>query len=166
MLKLLCGTAMILGLAACGAEQSRSGTMAARRDIAAAGPVRAWLPGIILTRVVAEAAQPGTDRRCQLAVTAEVAIEGSKFKGIVLSDAVSGPCEVMVSPNKRFYELTEGTDACGTRVYTGALESAPGASRITVRDNSASACGNKPAGALEVAERDAAGRLLQFAGDW
>lgn len=145
-------------LTACGASPRQSTNASVRRDTSPVG-VRSWLPGLRLNQITTEA----TNSRCRLAMRADIALEGSTLRGIVLSDVMQAPCEVMVSPNKRFYALKPSTSSCGGHVYSGVL---PGLGRIIVRDNSAESCEAKPAGAIEVEETNEAGTVLRYAGDW
>src|SRR5690348_5220957 len=113
-------SALALGsvVTACGADLNRSsatsGGVSASRSSA---PVHAWLPALLLPKVMANSQSDGTDLRCHPALDAEIAIEGAVLRGVVLSDVVLGPSEVMITPNKRFYELHPARDDCGTKVY-------------------------------------------------
>lgn len=165
MNKRLLSLAIAMTTFACGAEQRHgdaSSTASARREAAAgARPVRAWLPSLPLSQVAA------ADQRCAQVLNAELAIEGAVLKGVVLSDDVIADCLVMVSPNKRFFELRpDRDDECGSKIYTGELANSVGAGKITVRDHSGRTCpGGKP-GTIEIDERDAVGRTREFAGSW
>ncbi len=145
---LLVSSALYSGLLACGG--SVHDASAAKAAVSAR---RVWLPAMTLL----QAEHSGTDTRCQMALTAELTVEGSELRGIVLSDYLSGECDAQVGPNKRYYALeAAGDDTCGHKVYRGWLGSAQGTSRLELKDRTSTTCASETAGTFELLEHTSA----------
>ena len=199
MFRMATSAALAFLVGACGAEWSKPNATAGAAYWSSSMPTSAaanaggstpttnrvvWLPKLTLMPV-----SPGAEKKdgtvsgaCQVSLAAEFGLNGETLRSVVLRD-VDGNCGGSAPANRRFYQLNPvfsagREDACGSKIYVGALEARPEAdasgrpiprSLIRVVDHGSRHCDDRPGGTIELTEINGAEgpeKARSFVGSW